>query len=204
MNYLCTVIPAYCCENCKIFTYVYKYLICGKCKSIRYCSIECQKSHYKNHKNQCKLEFQEYGSNLRKALKEYNKNFGNYVFESIVEGTGVINITKEIILDHNNNIIEINDNWYPKKIDPPSNKQIILIKIRYKDSNISEYLVLDAYRTVIYKILQLLPFAILGLLIKCIYYIYTIIKTPKLLFLYFIILTFISFIVVAILHPFNK
>ena len=45
-----TKVPAYLkCENCE----VKGKMRCGKCKTARYCSQNCQKTHWKVHKEKC-------------------------------------------------------------------------------------------------------------------------------------------------------
>ena len=42
------------CMKCKKTDLVNKMMMCGACKSVSYCSKECQKADWKHHKKQCK------------------------------------------------------------------------------------------------------------------------------------------------------
>ena len=99
VNYLSSVTPAYYCENCNTLTYQKgeKYKLCGKCKSVRYCSIECQRAHIITHKEYCSKDLKEYASNLRKLIKEYNERFSFYIAQSLNTSGGKM---KEIIIDN--------------------------------------------------------------------------------------------------------
>ena len=48
-----------CCANCgKEEDEPFKLKMCTACRSVCYCTIHCQKSHRKNHKQQCNLDVQ--------------------------------------------------------------------------------------------------------------------------------------------------
>lgn len=42
-----------CCKNCMLEAKETPLLVCGRCTSVMYCSEECQKSDFKNHRDQC-------------------------------------------------------------------------------------------------------------------------------------------------------
>ncbi len=65
------IVAAYCCDHCNCITRHEKYLLCAKCKSIRYCSVECQKYAYSNHKKMCTFVLQTSGSTIRSVIRNF-------------------------------------------------------------------------------------------------------------------------------------
>ena len=60
------------CENCKNNDSTLRLLTCGKCASVRYCSKECQRDHWAEHKSFCKAICEEAGAKLETPLKHYS------------------------------------------------------------------------------------------------------------------------------------
>ena len=69
------VVSASLCSGCEIFVCEETYLLCGKCKTIRYCSYDCQKMHHSKHREECHFEKQEDGKKSVLCLGNIAKNW---------------------------------------------------------------------------------------------------------------------------------
>ena len=82
------------CEKCKASDPNIKLLVCGKCKAARYCSKECQRDHWDEHKSFCKAICEEAVTNLGTPQKHYRVQGDDVQREAKVEGP-----EGEIIMD---------------------------------------------------------------------------------------------------------
>jgi hypothetical protein len=65
------VLPLYECNHCKMISYLGdSYKLCSKCKSVHYCSVDCQKQGWKIHKMVCDPLSQETGDILHEIIRK--------------------------------------------------------------------------------------------------------------------------------------
>ncbi len=69
---------SYICHTCQKLA---KKHLCGRCGSTSYCSIECQKTDWKSHKNICEIVDSDIGESRRKMCKETIENFPYAIYE---------------------------------------------------------------------------------------------------------------------------
>ncbi len=108
------------CSNCKILTFD-KLKLCGECKTVYYCSKECQKADYKIHKNECN---QLIGNDkLRHKINEYiksitindipnDKSLNNHLFGYVIQIEDTQKFFESCSKNINTNSLESNNMIY--------------------------------------------------------------------------------------------